>query len=226
MYSKILLLAFSAAAFVSCSTVYKSGQTPDDVYYSPVRLTDDSQNNNKEEQTRTISSEDRTIHMGIRDHRFRTLNDEYDYSYNRSPYGYCSCSCNNDGYYYNPYYAAWPVYYPTVIYTNKLNSTPRMIDLKSYNGYANAGSSGNLKGGNGNNWMRSSHPYNNSNRGSFFGNAVRQILTPGNNNTPSNNNNNNTRSYTPSSSGSNNSGNSSSGNNSSGNSVPRPKRGA
>lgn len=35
MNTRILLLALSAAVFSSCSTMYKSGQTPDDVYFSP-----------------------------------------------------------------------------------------------------------------------------------------------------------------------------------------------
>ena len=38
MNTRILLLALSVAAFSSCSSVYKSGQTPDDVYYSPARI--------------------------------------------------------------------------------------------------------------------------------------------------------------------------------------------
>ncbi len=33
--TKILFLALSVAALTSCSTAYKMGQTPDDVYYSP-----------------------------------------------------------------------------------------------------------------------------------------------------------------------------------------------
>lgn len=37
MTTKILLVALSVAAFSSCSTAYKTGQTPDDVYYSPVK---------------------------------------------------------------------------------------------------------------------------------------------------------------------------------------------
>jgi hypothetical protein len=35
MNTRILLLVVSVAALSSCSSVYKSGQTPDDVYYSP-----------------------------------------------------------------------------------------------------------------------------------------------------------------------------------------------
>jgi hypothetical protein len=37
MNTRILLLAISAGFLSSCSTMYKSGQTPDDVYYSPGR---------------------------------------------------------------------------------------------------------------------------------------------------------------------------------------------
>ena len=38
MNTRILLLALSVAALSSCSSVYRSGQTPDDVYYSPARV--------------------------------------------------------------------------------------------------------------------------------------------------------------------------------------------
>ena len=37
MKPSILLLALTAAAFSSCTTAYKTGQTPDDVYFSPTR---------------------------------------------------------------------------------------------------------------------------------------------------------------------------------------------
>jgi hypothetical protein len=36
-YTKFLFLALAVAAFSSCSTAYKMGQTPDDVYFSPAR---------------------------------------------------------------------------------------------------------------------------------------------------------------------------------------------
>jgi hypothetical protein len=35
MKIKYLLFVCSIAVFSSCSTAYRSGQTPDDVYYSP-----------------------------------------------------------------------------------------------------------------------------------------------------------------------------------------------
>ncbi len=37
MNSKLLLISISIITLASCSTAYKTGQTPDDVYYSPVR---------------------------------------------------------------------------------------------------------------------------------------------------------------------------------------------
>ena len=34
-------LALTVAVFSSCTTAYKTGQTPDDVYFSPVRQQDE-----------------------------------------------------------------------------------------------------------------------------------------------------------------------------------------
>ena len=41
MQRQILLLAITAAALSSCTTAYKTGQTPDDVYFSPTRPQDE-----------------------------------------------------------------------------------------------------------------------------------------------------------------------------------------
>ena len=41
MKRQILLLAITAAALSSCTTAYKTGQTPDDVYFSPTRPQDE-----------------------------------------------------------------------------------------------------------------------------------------------------------------------------------------
>ena len=87
MKTKLLLLAVAVAAFTSCSTVYKTGQTPDDVYYSPARAYDEVQTENKDEApTYVYTGEDRMIHMGITDARWRNLN--YDYGYNPYDYSY------------------------------------------------------------------------------------------------------------------------------------------
>ena len=232
MNPKILLFALTAAAFSSCSTAYKSGQTPDDVYYSPVRAFEEkTQEKTKPDEVKYTqpTNEDRQIRWGIRDRRWRDLDYDYDYdySYNKSPYGYCSCTCNNQGYYYNPRFSPWPIYSTRVI-PAQINTTPRMVNLGTYKGYNNAVNT-NPKGGNGTIWVKPERQYNNSNNRSGFGNVVRQIFTPGSNSNsnPSSNNSNSTRTYSPSSSTNSSSGsnNSSGSSNSSGTSVPRPPRG-
>jgi hypothetical protein len=232
MNAKILLIALSAAAFTSCSTAYKSGQTPDDVYYSPVRTIEEKKENdrNKEEAKPAENTADNNrIRMAIRDRRWRDLDNDYDYSYNNSPYHYCNCNCNNYGYYYNPYYYSKPLYYPRVVPTVAINSTPRMVNLNTYKNYSSAIVTDPKTGAT--STQASSRRYNNSNNGgSKFGNIIREVFTPsgnnGNNNSSSTNNN--TRTYTPATnnnSSSSSSSGSSSGGSSSGTSVPRPGRG-
>ncbi|OYW20132.1 MAG: hypothetical protein B7Z54_02000, partial [Sphingobacteriales bacterium 12-47-4] len=41
MKRQILLASLTALVLGSCTTAYKTGQTPDDVYYSPQREVDD-----------------------------------------------------------------------------------------------------------------------------------------------------------------------------------------
>jgi hypothetical protein len=238
MNAKILLIAFSAAAFSSCTTAYKSGQTPDDVYYSPVRVADESRENNtrNEEYNRAdeyTAANDVRLRMRIRDRRWRDFDNDYDYSYNYSPYHYCACNCYNQGYYYNPYYSPYPVYSPKITrYIVPVNSTPRMVNLNSYKNYSNAVTSTNPKTGVTTTSVRPVRQYNNSNNGSRVGNAIREIFSPAasgrsdNNNYNNSSTNNNTRTYTPSSSNnSSNSSSSSSSSSSSGTSVSRPGKG-
>ena len=145
MKTKLLLLAVSVAAFSSCSTMYKTGQTPDDVYYSPLRTGAVVQKEDKEEvkndQVNYYDTDERLIRMGIYDSRWRNLNNDYDYS----PYYhtfYNSYSYNNsfyrpnynkfyyNDYYYNPYYSNRPVYIANVKPVK--NTTPRAINLNGY----------------------------------------------------------------------------------------------
>ena len=210
MKTTILLLSLSAAAFSSCTTAYKSGQTPDDVYFSPVRATEEKQNNDRDnrDEVRREPARDYEISMGIRDYRWRDFND--DYNYDNSPYNY-TCTKYNYGYYYNPRYYPWAIYTGKATYSKPVNSTPRMVNLNAYKGYNSNVATG--KTGT-NNW-NSSYKYNNNNNSES---RQRRIIEPSSNSSSSNN----TRTYTPSSS--NNSGGSSSGNSGSG-SVSRPKRG-
>jgi hypothetical protein len=225
MNFKFLLLVIATVSIASCSTAYKSGQTPDDVYYSPVRGIDEK-DNREDEEDRSDNYEEREIRMATRDRRWRDINDDYDYRYDPYRYGY------NYGYYYNPYYYNRPVYIPGCTIINPKNTTPRMTNLGSYNNNTLVVSdpkSGQTK------WVKSTRSYNNSNNNGSF---VRRILTPSSTNSSAgsgrsrstsnnDNNDNNTRTYSPSSSSSrsSSSGSTSSGSSSGGKSVSRPTRG-
>jgi uncharacterized membrane protein YgcG len=213
MQSKTLVLALSVAAFSSCSTAYKTGQTPDDVYYSPVKVVEVTQNNERDED-RYKPADDYEITMGIRDPRWRDFND--DYQYNSSPYYYATCNTYNYGYYYNPYYYPWAIYTGKPVYSAPVNTTPRMVNLKAYNGYSARVATGKTTGSV--TWASPTSKYNNSNRsGSRLGNLLRQTIEPSNSSPL-----NNTRSYSPSSGSS---GGSSSGSGGGSGSVSRPGRG-
>ena len=217
MQSKILLIALSVAAFSSCSTAYKTGQTPDDVYYSPVKPVAEKKYTEREDDRRPVNN-DYEITMTIRDQRWRNFRN--DYEYDNSPYNYCYCNCKTTGYYYNPYYYPWAIYTLTPAYKTPVNSTPRMVNLNAYNGYNTKVAAGKT---NSTSTFSNSSQYNNSNRSSSrLGNILRQTIEPSST-TPSSNS---TRTYTPSSSSSSSSssGSSSSGSGSSSGSS-RPARG-
>ncbi|MCY7291226.1 MAG: hypothetical protein LH615_03495, partial [Ferruginibacter sp.] len=227
MNTKIILLAISLAAISSCTTLYKSGQTPDDVYYSPNRTIygEEKREEKRDEdgvETRryNYNNEDAAIRMGIYDSRWRYLDN--DYRYNPYNYGF------NHGYYYNPYYWPYPVYSP--VFTTPVNpkiTTPRFNNLGTYgatNGYNNVPV--NPKTGR---RVPVRNYNNNNNNGSAVGNALRKVLGADNNNYNNNSNNNssnNNRTYTPSNNNSNSSssGSSSSGSSSSGGTISRPPR--
>src|SRR4051812_21468607 len=110
MNIKILLFAISIAAMSSCSTSYRSGQTPDDVYYSPKKVVEeDYREENKKDEVRKDTYEDREIRMAVYDRRWRDFDDDYDYNYDPYHYGY------SYGYYYNPYYCHYPVYFNNIV---------------------------------------------------------------------------------------------------------------
>ncbi len=130
MKTKHILFLGLIVAFSSCSTAYRSGQTPDDVYYSPAPpqdtyvRTDNQDDRESYANNNTNNREDAEIRRGIRDSRYRDNNvivefgaggyvpyayDPYAYnSYGSNSYGYNSYSSHGygDGYnslYYNPY---------------------------------------------------------------------------------------------------------------------------
>ncbi len=232
MNIKLILIALATVSIASCSTAYKSGQTPDDVYYSPVRAIEERDNvretreDRRNDYYRIDNYEEREIRMSTRDRRWRDLNDYYDYNYAYNPYRYGY----NYGYYYNPYYYNRPIFLPGYVIVNPKSNTPRMTNLGSYNNSTLQVTNNNTKGST--KWVPAARTYNNSNNSGVFN---RRIITPttsyptqGYDNTRNQGvQNNDTRTYNPSSN-SNNSGRSSSpssGSSSSGGSVTRPTRG-
>ncbi len=177
MKGKFLLPFFSILALASCSTAYKSGQTPDDVYYSPARFQDEDQERRRDrrDDQRYELSDNRDIRMRIYDPRWRYFDNDFYYS----PYHYGFST----GYYYNPFYWSLPVYNPVVVVNPAPRvSTPRMVNLSGYgNGYNNVNSNPvNSKLGTLNN--PTYRGYNNSNRntGSKLGNALDKIFNNSN----------------------------------------------
>ena len=214
MNVKILLIACTAISLASCSTAYRSGQTPDDVYFSPVRVVEEDKNEDRDYRTEADRAEEREIRMATRDRRWR----DWDYD--------CNCSCDYDpyrygynyGYYYNPYYYPYPVY-SGPIYLNPRNDAPRTTNLGGYNPKTLVVS--NPKTGE-TKWSSNiPRTYNNSNNSGSksSGGVVRRVLTNVENSSSNN------RSYEPSRSSSTNSSSGSSSNRSSGAPVSRPSRG-
>ena len=71
MKSRFLLLVLAAAAISSCSTSYKSGQTPDDVYYSPAKEAAEyveikESNNSRYRGYEYDNADDRWLRMRVR----------------------------------------------------------------------------------------------------------------------------------------------------------------
>jgi hypothetical protein len=135
MKTKYLFLVGLVVAFSSCSTAYRTGQTPDDVYYSPAPAQDTYVKTVSQDDRESYgyrNAEEQDIRRGIRDQRYRNsitfgIGSGYSpYAYN--PYVYNPYSFNNpyafdpygykgiyDPYGYNPYYSPYgynPYYSP------------------------------------------------------------------------------------------------------------------
>lgn len=122
---KTVILILSIAFLASCSATYKTGQTPDDLYYSKAKEV-------KKEYVHydrtNYSYEERQVRMAITNPRWRNLNYDYDYDYKYNPYSYGY----SYGYYYNPCYYPYPVYSVGTTYTNPKNTAIRKSNLGGY----------------------------------------------------------------------------------------------
>jgi hypothetical protein len=205
MKPQILLLAFfSAVAFSSCTTAYKTAQTPDDVYYSPARPEDEYVRVEEKDSRRYEGSDeyydDRYLRMKVRNRsRWSDLDDYYYFGNNRYNYGYYHNSWNNPWnpytYWnctYNPYYTGVVIVKPSSPNYTK----PRFFNLNTYNN--NTYNPSNIK-------TQGSGPRttysNQSNTNSNAGNILRNIFS-GNNSSNNSNNSSSSPTKTTSSSSS------------------------
>ncbi len=239
MKSTILLLAVFAAALSSCTTAYKTGQTPDDVYFSPARPQDEYVQVEKEDNTRKYRNDDeyyddRYLRMKVHNRtRWNDLDDWYDYERygirGNYYYGTYNNPYNSWNYYYNPY--CYNNYNRSIIVINPKYISNTTTSVKPRNFSLNSYSNSNFSNTNNNSRQTNrsviSRPaYNNSNS---LSNTLKQVFSGSNSNSSNSSNNSSSRTYTPtnnSSSSSSSSGSSSSSSSgSSGGSVSRPSRG-
>jgi hypothetical protein len=248
MRSYILFLALAALSFGSCTTAYKTGQTVDDVYYSPTRPQDEyvvaQQQDDRYYGSSSDYYTDRYLRMrATNPYRWSALDDYY---FN-NPFAYNYYGSYNNWYspwngywgwnsYYNPYYVS-PIFiknpgnFRTVpsratVFNPRsyLNTTPMNVAGSKSGNMMNGAPRGtnmsyyNPRTNNGGGNTR----YNNSNSRNYNNNSNSNSNSGRSNSYSQPSNSTPTRSYTPSSSSSN---SSSRGSSSSGSTAPtRPPR--
>ena len=226
----ILPLLSLLIVFASCTTAYKSGQTPDDVYFSPTRpqqeyvnveKEDDRQYRRNDQQEDYYSyNDDRYLRMKIRNRNQWSYLDEY----YRDPYAYTydgKYFYNTNGYctprtYWNSYYNP---YGSNVIIVNQRNpiknSAPRKYNLHVFDDPKDNAYNPKVPG---NNSIKYRTNNRNDNPSRNTGNDLRDVFRS------SDRSNNNSSSPKPASTQSSSNSNNSSGNNSSSGSTTAPRR--
>ncbi|HET9823782.1 MAG TPA: hypothetical protein VFP87_00535 [Chitinophagaceae bacterium] len=232
MRSAFLLLVLSAAVLSGCTSAYKTGQTPDDVYFSPGRQHDEylTMKDNNDRNYRSDDEYDNDAYLRMKVHNrvmWSDLDDYYFYNPRYSYSYYNAWNWNNPfspftywNYYYNPYCS--PVVYTG--YSKVVYNHPRVFNLNTYNGnqltnnnYTNPKTGSNINYGNYNSGTGSSRIIKgytpaNTNSNSGAGNFLRNIFNG--------NNSSSNSSYSPSSSSRSSSSSSSSSSGSGGGSAP------
>jgi hypothetical protein len=183
-YLPILSLAI---AFASCTSAYKSGQTPDDVYFSPARPQDEyvrvEKNDDRQYYSDDEYRDDRYLRMKVRDRRWSTLDDgyAYDYRYGYNYYPSSSYVYYNSwnaatlwNYYYNPYCS-----YHNVIITNPKSTVynkPRSFNLHVFDNTVNQTNPKAYRPANTKGYSGSSRNDNYNNSGSNAGGFLRNVF--------------------------------------------------
>ena len=131
MKTRYLLIAGLVIGFSSCSTAYRIGQTPDDVYYSPAPAQEEyvTTNNQQEKDSYGYNNqsdgENFSIRRGITNPVYRNYN-SLDFGYGYNPYGYNS-SLYSPYSYLNSYGYTGVTFYPYNSYSS----------YNSFNNYGN-----------------------------------------------------------------------------------------
>jgi uncharacterized membrane protein YgcG len=206
MRYSIFVLVLAAAVFSGCTSAYKTGQTPDDVYYSPERQHDEYVNVNENDQPRYYGNDqyyydDQYLRMKVHNRIMWSDLDDY-YFYNpRYSYSYYS-NWNNPwspytywNYFYNPYCS------PVIISskTSTVYNHPRIFNLNTYNSTQLTNNNYTTPKGRSYNNTYSNYNYSNNrpvrmigannsnNNSSNTGNFLRNIFNGSSNNSSSNN---------------------------------------
>ena len=198
MNVRIILLGISVATFCSCSTAYRTGQTPDDVYYSPAKETEAyvKVENNDQPKYRTedryrsneyVNPDDRWLRMRVRNRYRWSSFDDYEWNdWRYNSWGY------NSYHTYSPFNSYWNNYYNWNSYYNPYHTNVILLSPKNNPVVYNRVRDFNLNTYSNNNYSNrntnpsrsmmhrgSSNPgYNNNN--STLGNSVRRVFSNSN----------------------------------------------
>ncbi len=220
MKQALLLSILGLGLLSSCTTAFKSGQTPDDVYYSPGR----EMVSNREDETKKAQQEsyqqyqtnldDQYLRMKIsRRYRWSQIDDfgywndsRYDFGYNNyyngiysNIYSYPSIYIGNRGYYpFQGNYGWYSPVYTIIHYTN-----PKV----SYNGTTSAS---NIYAYRNKNYNNNNYAFKDPKTGNFisgnnnnsFGNLIKKVFISGTNGNNSSSFDRPSRTFSPSNSNS------------------------
>ncbi len=184
MKSSILLGIITIGLLTSCSSIYKSGQTPDDVYYSPVK--GDLKENKKDSYV--VQEDDNYLRMKVRNNnRWRQIDD---YSYWNDTRFYYS-NCNNR--FNNGFNNGWNTHFNNNWSNNNFTGFYMNSGFSNFNNFNNCGFNNHFFGNNfwGNNgwnyWNSPVYVFTYKNP-SFRGNTAGKNVTAYRNRTYSNTN--------------------------------------
>lgn len=207
---RILLLSVLSIGLLSgCSTAFKAGQTPDDVYYSPARegsaketAKEEEKNRNQQEQYKDYvsSQDDRYLRMKVANRSRWSSLDNFDY-WNDSRYDFCNCNCYGG---YNNYdtYNVWnpnwnlQVGYGRRPYFGNYGWNSPIYTLIQYNNptYGGSTSGSNISAYKNRNYNNSNYGYKDPKTGGFvisgnnnnsFGNLLKRVFTGSSDNSSS-----------------------------------------